>query len=368
VLQLVTSSDLTATRELDLVTGDADRTITLGGNLTVSGNATIPAGTALVVGGVLTEPQGYLTPTSGTPIITSDASAATSVWYEPFRGNRVPLITGGVLHLRTFTALELALNNPNHVASTLYDVFLDWDGAAVRIGTGPAWQTSTAGSGARGTGAGTTEIERSSVHGLWVNAEDVSARNGSSTYTIEAGEGLYVGSIFIDSSAGHVTCHRAWGQSRKWSVWNAFNRQTLYLKGGDSTASWSYDDTTIRPANNASANSLSVFCGLADEPIQLGYGQFIRDDGGPDSLFYVGIGWNSTTAMSGRRGSMGTRRTTGTGENWVPRGNGVAHFFQAPSLGVNVVTALEAKGTSEAGGATLFGGEDDMVLSAMWRG
>jgi hypothetical protein len=95
-------------------------------------------------------------------------------------------LTSGVLRLRTFAALELALNNPNHVASTLYDVFLDWDGAAVRIGTGPAWETSTAGSGARGTGAGTTEIERSSVHGLWVNAEDVSARNGSSTYTIEA--------------------------------------------------------------------------------------------------------------------------------------------------------------------------------------
>lgn len=43
-LQLKTSSNLTATRQLDLVTGDSNRTVTLGGNLTVAGDATIPSG------------------------------------------------------------------------------------------------------------------------------------------------------------------------------------------------------------------------------------------------------------------------------------------------------------------------------------
>jgi hypothetical protein len=98
------------------------------------------------------------------------------------------------------------------------------------------------------------------------------------------------------------------------------------------------------------------------------YAQYIEDNAGGDSLFQVGVGWNSTTTISGRRGEVGTRRTTGTGENWVPRGNGMAHLFQAPSLGVNVVTALEVNPKASDGGANLFGGEDDMVLSAQSRG
>ena len=52
----------------------------------------------------------------------------------------------------------------------------------------------------------------------------------------------------------------------------------------------------------------------------------------------------------------------------MPRGNAMAHLFQVPSLGVNVVTALEVNPKASDGGANLFGGEDDMVLSAQWRG
>jgi hypothetical protein len=44
-------SDLTANRTLTITTGDSDRTFTLSGNLTVSGTATIPAGTAAVLSG-----------------------------------------------------------------------------------------------------------------------------------------------------------------------------------------------------------------------------------------------------------------------------------------------------------------------------
>jgi hypothetical protein len=54
-LKVKTSSNLTADRTLDFVTGDADRSITLGGNLNVAGAATVPAGTALVAGNNLSD-------------------------------------------------------------------------------------------------------------------------------------------------------------------------------------------------------------------------------------------------------------------------------------------------------------------------
>jgi hypothetical protein len=54
-LKITTSSNLTAQRTLTLVPGDADRSVTLGGDLTVSGAATIPAGTALVAANNLSD-------------------------------------------------------------------------------------------------------------------------------------------------------------------------------------------------------------------------------------------------------------------------------------------------------------------------
>jgi len=65
---------------------------------------------------------------------------------------------------------------------------------------GPAWATSTAGSGARGTGAGTPQLTYQS--GVLVNAVQIAANNGASTYTIPASQCTYVGSVFVDATAG----------------------------------------------------------------------------------------------------------------------------------------------------------------------
>ncbi len=55
-LKITTSSDLSADRKLTLVPGDADRTVTLAGNLTTTGgDVTIPAGTALVAANNLSD-------------------------------------------------------------------------------------------------------------------------------------------------------------------------------------------------------------------------------------------------------------------------------------------------------------------------
>src|SRR2546430_11194181 len=83
--------------------------------------------------------------------------------------------------------------NPTHPASNIYDVFVFKGAGIPTIGTGPAWNTATAGSGARGTGAGTTELTRA-VGGLWTNAFAMTARNGATTYAVNVNQGTYVGS------------------------------------------------------------------------------------------------------------------------------------------------------------------------------
>jgi hypothetical protein len=73
-----------------------------------------------------------------------------------------------------------------------------------------------------------------------------------------------------------------------------------------------------------------------------------------------GIGWNSTSAASGKQGAIAS-----TGGASVPTGI-ISRFVQVPSLGINVVTALEY---SIASGTTnWFGGVDNHLLTARWRG
>lgn len=314
------------------------------------------------------EAGGYMSTSNGTPILAGDVAAATSIFWQPFKSNVVPLKqAGGLIYMRTLSVLELQLNNPNHVANTLYDVFVDDETGTQRISTGPAWTNSGAGTSARGSGAGTTEIAFSD--GAWRNVVSMTARNGASTYTVAAGLGLYVGTILIDASAGAISLHRTWGSSRRWPIWNYWNRQPLYLKAGDSTASWNYQTNTIRQSNNAAGNALVVLCGLAEEMIDLRFDQRVEYLPNSNSTVrsFNGVGWNSTTVMSGRRGAGGMAVSGGTASIPAPRMNLCAQFLQVPSLGRNDVNSLETADDIN-GTATWFGGEDDMVLSARWNG
>jgi hypothetical protein len=311
---------------------------------------------------VVTPPQGYLTLTSATPIITGDVSAATSVYYTPFVGELVPIYNGTATIPTEFSELTLSLV-ASHLASTIYDVFVFSNSGVVTLVTGPAWSTSTAGSGARGTGASTTELTR--LNGYWVNKVQITGRNGSTTYTIPANRATYVGSLFMDGSNGQISCHRTWGQSRKWGVWNAYNRQHILMKAGDSTASWSYSTNTVRASNNASANSISVFTGLSEEAFDLQFSQRITIASSTAGMLEIGVGWNSTSAVSGMRGTL--RTANGSATSIQASGSVTARYVNAPALGVNTVTSLEVAPNS---GSTndFLGTETNMMLTASYFG
>ena len=304
-------------------------------------------------------PQGYLTLTSVTPVITADVTAATAVYYTPYTGQLCPVYNGTSFVNQIFAEQTLTLVS-QHTASTIYDVFAFLNSGTFTIGTGPAWSNSTAGSCARGTGAGTTQLQR--IAGLYTNQQQITARNGATTYTVTANQGTYLGSIFIDGSAGQVSCYRAFGQSRKWGVWNAYNRIPVILEAGDGTATWTYQVATIRPSNNASANSITTFCGLAEEEIQNTFIQLLTitvSSGNGQSQ--IGIGFNSTTAFSGTTGfsqANGTLTTTNSA---------IASYTAVPALGINTITCLEKTPTVSAATNTYNGGQSQMVLRSVWR-
>lgn len=312
--------------------------------------------------GYFPPPQGYLTPVSGTPVITTDSSAATAVYYTPYNGNLIPIYDGSWLQPYFFSEMTLTLTS-SQAANQIYDIFAFLDSGTLRIGTGPAWATPTAGSGARGTGAGTTQLSR--VNGLLSNAVSMTARNGGSTYSVGANQGTYLGSIFMDATNGQVTCHRSWGQSRKWGIWNYYNRQTVVLVSGDSTATWGYSSGAWRASNGNSSNRNTVFCGVAEEVASNDFLQQVNQDGTipQPTNCGIGIGINVTTSPSGLESFFsGNFAAAGTFADNAKTQH--ASYLLNPNLGINNIQCLEY---SDDVNSEFFGEENSMMLKTLWK-
>lgn len=223
-------------------------------------------------------PRGYLTLTSGTPVITSDVTGASSVFYTPYVGNLVPIYNGTFFISTVFPELTLTLNNPAHAANGIYDVFIFNNSGSAAIGTGPVWTGTTPGSCTRGSGAGTTQISR--LNGIFVNTVAITLRNGASTFSVALNQATYVGSIWIDNTNAQTSCHITFGQNRKFGVWNCYNRTNIMLKSGQSGGNWgpganrafnaqpaSYTASFWNVGSGTTVNGSTPFVGLTEERV-----------------------------------------------------------------------------------------------------
>lgn len=325
---------------------------------TTTGNAASAVWTAVnasAAAAIVPAPQGYLTPTSGTPIIVSDVIAATSLVYTPYVGNIVPIYTGAGFNPTVFSELTLTLTS-SQAASTLYDVFVFNNSGVLTLVTGPAWSSSTAGSCSRGSPTALTRLS-----GIWVNNILISAKNGANTYTIPANQATYLGSIFIDAAAGQITLHRSYGQSRKWAIWNAYNRTSITLLTGDSTASWSPSGGAFGNTNSNVANSATVFTGLPYDSVYSVYSQVgTASYSNNTATLQNGIALNSTTP-GGVNGSVIAGNTTTTGN---VTGNGIASYLLLPTIGINKLNMCELRANS----ATNSGAISNCLMTSTWLG
>lgn len=200
-------------------------------------------------------PQGRLSLTPNTPLPTSDVIGATSIHFVAALGTKMGIFDGADIVARDFgSQVTCALDsNTGHsgyqVANINHDIWGFWDGAQVRIGTGPQWTAGPVpGSNTvRGSGsAGTTEIEM--IDGLPVNKNDIQVRFGAASgdvAVVPARRATLLGTV-RPTAAGQATdtetrrlLANAQNQApRKW-------REVI-----DTTASWTYSTAAMRFANN----------------------------------------------------------------------------------------------------------------------
>lgn len=310
----------------------------------------IPAPTATPI-----KPQGRLTLATGVPVLPAAGgygsgeanAAATTLYYTAFEGQYVPIWDGNTWQVKQFAAdLSLALDanaghTQYHQALKAFDVFLANDNGTLRLVTGPAWTTAgnyvSAGSLTTGTAARAAAISR--VNGIVVNTSSMTGRYGSvsgNTITVAAGQGTYVGTIWIDATDGQLSCHVAFGQNRKWGVWNAYNRKLTSLLIGDTTVTWAGAGTNVfRAWRGQTANSGTVVSGLAEDYVNAATRLSAQAaSGGGTSSSSIGIA--SLTVASGIVGVFAVSSGTTT-----PAGGCVSDYRLAPFLGCQAFTALE---------------------------
>lgn len=288
------------------------RNAAIGGTLAVTGNTTL-SGT--VNGGAIfpQETQGRLTLTTAVPVTSTDVTAAGTLYFTPYQGNRVAIYVASAWTLKTFSEVSLALTL---TSGKNYDVFVYDNAGTVAIALSNAWTTDTARGDALTTQDGA--IVLSSDH-----------------------EFKYLGTI---RASGSNTTEDSLA---KRFVWNYYHRMRRSVVRVDGTDSWTYTTATVRQSNGSTSNQIAVVVGVAEEVLDLRFAQSVTN--GSLAAIQVGIGEDATTLFS--KDSTSANVTLPASVTIQAH----AHLSKVPAIGYHFYPMLEY---SSAVGTTTWVGDN----------
>lgn len=215
----------------------------------------------------LTSPQscdGRLTLTTLVPVTTADVAAAVTIFYTPFRGNKIQLYSGTAWVPLSFSEVSIAVPA---TTSQMYDVFA-FSNAGVLTLELLAWTNDTT----RATAL--------------VLQDGVLCKTGALTRR-------YLGSFRTTTVAGQTEDSKA-----NRFLWNCYNRARRSMIRQDATVSWTYSTATFRQANASTANQLNYVQGLAEDDVEATVGAQVGNSAVTARTLVVGIGIDSTTVDS----------------------------------------------------------------------
>lgn len=205
---------------------------------------------------------GRLTLTAGTPATTADVTAATTIYFSPYGGNRITLYDGSSWAIYSFSELSIALGTDT--ASKPYDVFAYLNAGAVAIER-LAWTNDT-------TRATALILQ----DGVKVKSGDATRRYlGTYRTTAVAGQ-------TEDSAANRL-------------VKNYYHKVLKVVRVIEATNNWAYTTDTWRQVRASTANQIGIVNGVAEDAISLQALAFAANTNA-GVILYTGIGDNATTA------------------------------------------------------------------------
>lgn len=221
---------------------------------------------------------GRLTLTSATPVTTSDVTGATTIYYSPYKGNRIALYDGANWNIRTFSEKTCTLTITCAGGGTAlesgknYDVFLYDNAGTVTVDSLVAWTSDTARS---------TNIEL--LDGVYV-------KSGASTRR-------YVGTFRTTSTTATED------SVTKRFVWSMHNRVDKRMYVYDSTTSWPYSTQSWREARGQSTNRLQMVIGVNEDAVSANVLSTMSNSTANRRRGFTGVGYDTTSSPSGIAGS-----------------------------------------------------------------
>lgn len=202
-------------------------------------------------------PQGRLTLQTGNPVMVTGTTGATSIFYTPYAGNRIPIFNGVDMAMTPFVELigstvDITKNPAVVGANKVNDWFVWNDVGTLRLGHGPDWTNDITRS------AGTVLLR---VQGVLVN--NVAITNGP-----VAQRGTYVGTTRSNAASTldwTLGGENIGGMPGFFGVWNAFHRVEVSSLSHDLTVSWTYSVSTWRASNASNNMRASWVTGLAED-------------------------------------------------------------------------------------------------------
>ena len=208
--------------------------------------------------------EGRLTLTSGLAVTVSDVTAATTLYFTPYKGYHIALYSGSAWELKSFSELSLAVPS---TTNTVYDVWAYNNSGAVAL-EATAW--------ANGTTRATSLALQNGVQ----------VKSGAPTRR-------YLGSFRTTGTSGQTEDSKA-----KRFVWNFYHRSLRLLSVTEAASSWSYSSSTVRQANNNSANQIAFIRGVSEEPVIALVTGLANNSTTTFRYANIGIGEDSTTVLN----------------------------------------------------------------------
>jgi hypothetical protein len=277
-------------------------------------------------------PNGRLTLTTATPVMTATTTGATIVYFTPFRGyGALVTLDGSNFFVTAFSELSQSTTDTTKspaavAANSVYDLFVWSDSGTLRCTRGPAWSSDTS----RGTGAGTSELQL--IKGIYVNKNTIT--NGP-----PAQRGVYVGSIRSNASSQidfNLGGSASGGTAGFIGIWNNFNRVSCRCLVTDSGASYTYSASATRQARASAGNQVSLLSGQAEDNIRGALDSCEITSGTAFAYYIVGVGLDTTTSTGPFQWQVQPQSAT-VGFQL----NHVQPFVFPPQLGLHYVSSNE---------------------------
>lgn len=257
--------------------------------------------------------QGRLTLTTVTPVTTADVTAAETVYFTPYKGNRIALYDGSAW--ATYAFSEVSVDVPD--ATQMNDVFIYNNSGTLTLEV-LAWSNVTT----RATAL--------------VLQDGVLVKSGATTRR-------YLGS-FYSTTAGNGQTEDSFANRY---LWNYYNRTLRPMRVLEATDTWAYTTATIRQANGSTANQLNFCIGVSEDAVKADiYASALNNTGA--TFTAVGVGLDVTDAFTSG-GVFGGLQTSTVEQHMVASWRGF------PGIGKHFLSWNE---WSEANGTTTWRGDN----------